>query len=359
MLPLRSESFDRLIGEVQSCELCPTMQGCTRVLSWANGPAGAPVMFVGEAPGRLGADRTAVPFHGDKAGDNFELLLKLARLSRREVFVTNAVLCNPRDDAGNNAPPSKTILKNCSENLRKQIRAVDPQIIVTLGSAALESTRLIESHALSLARSVRTSNVWFGRRLIPLYHPGARAMIHRNFALQTADYYFVGEQVRRLRRPALRPVGKAKRNSSSWDVVLYVLAGLEECSLFRLHKAMYLIDLESLKQTGSAITDFFYIRQKEGPYCVELGSRWFKAHEEQVRVTFRDRKPWLTWLGSGLFADRPELAPIDANIVDPVLDKVRELTDPQLKTKAYLTAPMKQSLRDERVGLSQLNRPLL
>src|SRR5690348_992986 len=114
MLPLRSESFDRLIGEVQSCDRCPSMEGCTRVLSWANGPAGAPVMFVGEAPGRLGADRTAVPFHGDKAGDNFELLLRLAKLSRRDVFVTNAVLCNPRDEDGNNAPPSKSVLRNCA-----------------------------------------------------------------------------------------------------------------------------------------------------------------------------------------------------------------------------------------------------
>jgi uracil-DNA glycosylase family 4 len=358
MLPLGSESFDRLIGEVQRCELCPTMQGCTRVLSWANGQAGAPVMFVGEAPGRLGADRTAVPFHGDKAGDNFELLLRLARLSRREVFVTNAVLCNPRDDAGNNAPPSKSVLKNCSENLAKQIRAVEPQIVVTLGSAALESTRLIEPHSLTLATSVRTLNRWFDRCIIPLYHPGARAMIHRNFALQTADYYFVGEQVRRLQRPTSKPTSKAKPKSSSWDVVLYALAVLEECSLFRLHKTMYLIDFESLKQTGSAITDFFYIRQKEGPYCVELGSRWFKSHEENVRVMFRDRKPWLAWNGGGLFSEAPELDTPEVSIVDEVLGKVKGLSDGELKTKAYLTAPMKRSLRDERLGLTQLNRPL-
>lgn len=358
MLSLSSESFDRLIGEVQRCELCPTMQGCTRVLSWANGPAGASVMFVGEAPGRLGADRTAVPFHGDKAGDNFELLLRLARLSRRDVFVTNAVLCNPRDEAGNNAPPPKSVLKNCSENLAKQIRAVDPRIVVTLGSAALESTRLIEPHHLSLAGSVRTSHSWFGRSLIPLYHPGARAMIHRNFALQTADYYFVGELARRLDKPTSRATAKAKPNSSSWDVVLYTLAALEDCSLFRLHKAMYLIDLESLKRTGSPITDFFYIRQKEGPYCVELGSRWFKAHEEQVRVSFRERKPWLTWTRGGFFAEAPQLDAIHASIVDEVLANVRRLTDSELKTKAYLTAPMKRSLRDERSGLVQLNRPL-
>jgi hypothetical protein len=260
---------------------------------------------------------------------------------------------------GNNAPPTKAVLKNCSENLAKQIRAVDPQIVVTLGSAALESTRLIEAHSLALARSVRSSNKWFGRTLIPLYHPGARAMIHRNFALQTADYYYVGEQVRRLQKAKLKPTRKAKPDSSSWNVVLYVLASLQACSLFRLHKAMYLIDFEALKLTGTPITDFFYIRQKEGPYCVELGSRWFKSHEEQVNVTFRDRRAWLAWRGGGLFAECPKLDGLQSDIVDRVLATVRNLSDSELKTKAYLTAPMKQSLRDERSGVIQLNRPLL
>jgi hypothetical protein len=228
-----------------------------------------------------------------------------------------------------------------------------------LGSAALESTRLIEIHGLVLARSVRTVNNWFGRKLIPLYHPGARALIHRNFSLQTADYYFVGEQARRLRRPARMSTMKAKPASSSWDVVFYVLSSLQRCSLFRLHKTMYLIDLEAMKRTGAPMTDFFYIRQKEGPYCVELGSRWFKSHEEQLSVSFRDHKPWITWREGGLFGNGPELNPEAANIVDKILTAVTTLSDAQLKAKAYLTSPMKRSLRDERTGIAQLNRPLL
>lgn len=359
MLSPPNQDFETLIGSVQSCNRCDLMQGCTRVLSWANGPPGASVMFVGEAPGRLGADRTAVPFHGDKAGDNFEKLLTLAGLTRREVFVTNAVLCNPRDDAGNNAAPPKWVLKNCSENLARQIGAVQPEIVVTLGAAALESTRLIEPHELSLAKSVRTSSNWFGRKLIPLYHPGARAMIHRNFALQTADYYFVGEQVRRLGKKSSRGSNHAKVRSPSWDIVLHVLSDLQRCSLFKLHKTLYLIDVEAIKRTGHPLTDFFYIRQKEGPYCVELGSRWFKAYEDQVSVVFRDRKPWLQWTDGGLFGFTPDVRAGWLGIVEEVLTKVRALSDGEMKTKAYLTAPMKRSLREERLGYTQLNRPLL
>ncbi|MCC7105701.1 MAG: uracil-DNA glycosylase, partial [Chloroflexi bacterium] len=87
--------FLELIARAQGCAACPAMAGRRRVLSGANGSPLAPLMFIAEAPGRLGAERTGVPFSGDQAGRSFELLLREARLTRTEVFVTNAVLCNP------------------------------------------------------------------------------------------------------------------------------------------------------------------------------------------------------------------------------------------------------------------------
>lgn len=351
--------FNRLIGDVQSCTRCEMMAGCTRVLSWANGPPNAKVMFVGEAPGRLGADRTAIPFHGDKAGDNFERLLSLAGLSRKDVFVTNAVLCNPRDDVGNNISPPRSVVKNCSENLQRQIEAVDPKIVVTLGSAALESTRLIDAHDLTLANAVRTTNDWNNRVLIPLYHPGARAMIHRNFATQTADYYFIGEQVRRLSRKSRVSKYHARNLSAAWDVVRYVISVIGEISLFRLHKTMYLVDLQFSKERGKALTDFFYIRQKDGPYCVELGSRWFKSYEDQIHFRVKEGRPWLSWRDSGLFTEKIFIENVDREVVDKVLSSIAPLDDSQLKTRSYLTEPMRRALEAERVGSRQLNRPLL
>lgn len=355
----QTDLFDRLVGDVQTCSRCEMMAGCTRVLSWANGPPTASVMFVGEAPGRLGADRTAVPFHGDKSGDNFEALIALAGLARKDVFVTNAVLCNPKDEDGNNAPPSKSVLRNCAENLRLQIEAVNPQIVVTLGSAALEGARLVERHELSLSNDVRTTTKWNGRILIPLYHPGARAMIHRNFSTQTADYYFVGEQARRFGKSKKRSDVHARPQSSAWDLVRYVLARLGEGSLFRLHKTMYLVDLEATNQRGQALTDFFYIRQKDGPYCVELGSRWFRSYQDEVKFEVKDGRPWLRWLDSGLFAGPIVIAEEDRDLVDRVVSSIRSLSDSQLKTKSYLTSPMRRALRAERNGQGQLNRPLL
>jgi len=316
-------------------------------------------MFVGEAPGRLGADRTAVPFHGDKSGDNFEKLLSLAGLARKDVFVTNAVLCNPRDDAGNNTAPPRAVVRNCAENLKLQIDAVAPKIVVTLGAAALESARLIEDHELALSTAVRTAKPWNHRLLIPLYHPGARAMIHRNFAKQTADYYFVGEQVRRLSRSPRQSGPQARALSPAWDIVRYILSAMGESSLFRLHKAMYLVDWQSHKERGSAITDFFYIRQKDGPYCVELGSRWFKSYEDQVLFQLKSGRPWLSWRNTGLFCDPVALENADKELIDRVLTSIASLDDAQLKIRSYLTTPMRRALRAERTGQVQLNRPLL
>ncbi|MGQ0589821.1 MAG: uracil-DNA glycosylase [Sphingosinicella sp.] len=351
--------LDELIRDVQECRRCPEMQGCTRVLSWANGSADAKIMFVGEAPGRLGADRTAIPFHGDKAGDNFERLLELGGFTRRQVFITNAVLCNPRDIHGNNAPPSKAALRNCAVNLQRQIQVVQPRLVVTLGGAALEATRLIENHDLSLSSDVRTARRWHGRVLIPLYHPGARAMIHRNFAAQTADYYFVGETYRRAGR-ARTTVPMQKPSSHAWDLVRFLVASIGRCSLFRLHKTMYLLDWKSVSDTGRRATDFVYIRQKDGPYCVELGSKWFKRFEPEIVYRREGAESVIEWQDRGLFqAPIPQVPDEVRKLVEAILQEIDSLTDAQLKTRSYLTKPMKDSLRAERIGSIQLNRPLL
>jgi uracil-DNA glycosylase family 4 len=352
--------FNALIDSVQKCRLCPEMEGCARVLSWANGGHDSKVMFIGEAPGRLGADRTQVPFHGDKAGDNFEHLIELAGLSRREIFVTNAVLCNPRDERGNNCPPSRSAVRNCSVNLQRQIDAIDPRLVVTLGAAALEATRLIEPHDLTLSRHVRTANRWNNRTLIPLYHPGVRAMIHRNFTAQTADYYFVGETHRRMGRRRRTAPEIAKPKSEGWDMVRFLISQFGSCSIFRLHKAMYLVDWRALSQTGHRATDFIYLRQKDGPYCVELGSRWYKRFQEEFLCRRRGEQLVIEWQGMGLF-DEPEkkLPTRLRDVASNVVAETRPLTDAELKTKSYLTKPMREYLKAERAGRSQLNRPLL
>ena len=85
----------QLLEEVQTCTLCERMTCSRRVLSDLNGDWDAPVLFVAEAPGRLGAEKTGIPLFGDRTGDRFELLLCEMGLARNEVFITNVVRCRP------------------------------------------------------------------------------------------------------------------------------------------------------------------------------------------------------------------------------------------------------------------------
>ncbi len=71
----KRRKFEMLIENANRCNLCDRMCGRTRVLSEKNGSIDSKIIFIGEAPGRLGADRTGIPFYGDQAGKNFERLL--------------------------------------------------------------------------------------------------------------------------------------------------------------------------------------------------------------------------------------------------------------------------------------------
>ena len=188
----RADAFARLVEAAQGCRACARMEGRRRLLSSANGTISPRVCFIAEAPGRLGGDRTAVPLSGDQSGRNFELLLGAAELERSAVFITNAVLCNPRDHAGRNAPPSPLEIGNCAAFLEETLRILQPPIVVTLGLVALRALARIEPHAATLAGNVADVIPWNGRWLVPLYHPGPRARIHRSFHQQAGDFQRLG-----------------------------------------------------------------------------------------------------------------------------------------------------------------------
>jgi uracil-DNA glycosylase family 4 len=168
------------------------MKGRPKILGVNNGSIEAKVVLIGEAPGRLGADRTQVPFSGDQTGKNFERLLGSAGLSREEVFITNAVLCNPRDSLGNNATPTRDETRNCSLHLSLVLEIVQPNLVVTLGQWALNALQAIEPHRIELKRDVCTPVRWHKYTLLPLYHPSPRALVHRSFNTQIGDFHVLG-----------------------------------------------------------------------------------------------------------------------------------------------------------------------
>jgi DNA polymerase len=192
-------AFAELVAEAAVCTQCPAMCGRSAVLSDLNGPTDARVMFIGEAPGRKGADRTRVPFSGDQSGANLDRYLNSINLKRDEIFITSAALCNPRADSGANRRPSQKELANCSTFLRRTIAIVNPRVIVTLGSVALEALKRIQYHELNLKESAAQIQSWNGRVLVPIYHPSPQVLAsHRREAEQLQDYQVVARAVRSL-----------------------------------------------------------------------------------------------------------------------------------------------------------------
>ena len=197
--------FSQLCADAAACQRCSTMAGRQRVLSPANGGPGVRVIFIGEAPGRFGGERTGIPFSGDRSGQNFERLLAAAGLTRAEVFITNAILCNPRDGQGRNRGPSRQELAACGDLLMRQLALIAAPVVVTLGAVSLKALDALAAHGLQLSEAVGQVVPWQGRILMPLYHPGARAQLHRSFATQHDDFGALGQLVRSLEEGTFTP----------------------------------------------------------------------------------------------------------------------------------------------------------
>lgn len=190
------EEFLKLAEKARNCRTCEAMCDKTAVLSELNGNLEPKVFFIAEAPGRQGADRTRKPFSGDKSGANFQVLLDSINLQREEIFITNTVLCSPRSETGANRKPSKKEIENCADYLEKTINLINPKIIVTLGSVALEALKTIKYHQIILKSGAGNIFRWNELFLVPLYHPSPQVVAsHRRMSEQLEDFMAVAEAI--------------------------------------------------------------------------------------------------------------------------------------------------------------------
>lgn len=359
------EKFDTLCSKVVSCVKCERMCESQRVLNRSIGPLNAPLMFVGEAPGRIGADSSGIPFHGDKSGQNFEELIAMSGLSRNEIVVTNSVLCNPKDEKGNNATPTTKEVINCNSFLQEQISIINPKIIITLGAKALEATRLLEGHELTLREHVRTSHKWLGRTLIPLYHPGQRAMLHRSFANQRSDYKYVFDFFNKIKNPSIKQYNRAIK-ADVISIAKYIIDKCGSITYFNLHKIFYLIEYNFYNEYKVRLSNAYIVRQKDGPYCTDLHlSHLKKAIPDLIYkksgdygnfVITRLRQSTLSIFDSPPESDFSMETKV---LIDSVVSKYGSYTPENIKRASYLTRPMRNILKFESENRTSLyNTPL-
>ncbi len=120
-------ALSELCQGIALCQKCEVLaKNRTRAVP-GDGPEGADLMFIGEAPG-WHEDQQGIPFVGP-AGLFLEQLLASINLKREQVYIANIIKCRPPS----NRDPSPSEVHNCREWLDRQIEIINPKIIVTLG----------------------------------------------------------------------------------------------------------------------------------------------------------------------------------------------------------------------------------
>jgi uracil-DNA glycosylase len=169
-LPIRLSpaiaAFGALRESMLTCARCPRLVESRSQVVPGDGAIPAQVAFIGLAPGRLGGDRTGIPFDGDRSGELLRRMIKHARL--RGVFITNVVRCNPRDARGRNRDPDAEEIANCRNYLREELALVQPRIVACLGRVAWE-TLAGREYQFEPRRPIIVEAK--GMRLLPMYHP--------------------------------------------------------------------------------------------------------------------------------------------------------------------------------------------
>jgi len=145
------------------CTKCDLAEGRTQVV-FGSGDPQADLVFVGEAPGRR-EDEQGVPFVGP-SGQLLEELLGEIGLTRDAVYIANVVKCRPPK----NRDPRPNEIDACKGYLRTQLELIDPAVVVTLGNF---SSKLLLNTETGITRLRGTAYEWWGRYLIPTFHPAA------------------------------------------------------------------------------------------------------------------------------------------------------------------------------------------
>jgi DNA polymerase len=157
------EILKEISVEVSTCTLCE-LHHSRNVAVPGEGPENSDIMFIGEGPG-FHENEQGRPFVG-AAGKFLEELLAKIDMSREQVFITNVVKCRP---PGNRDPQPEEVETCTKTYLDRQIQAINPKVIVTLGRFSMNllipNTKISNVHGQSYQIK--------GRLVVPMYHPAA------------------------------------------------------------------------------------------------------------------------------------------------------------------------------------------
>jgi uracil-DNA glycosylase family 4 len=151
-----------IAAEVAQCRACGLCATRTNTVPGEGNPA-TELVFVGEGPG-ADEDAQGRPFVG-RAGELLTAMIVAMGFPRDQVFICNVVKCRP---PGNRLPAPDEIAA-CQGFLHRQLLAIRPKVICTLGNTPLRALMGDDKLGITKLRGQRLD--WRGIPLIPTFHP--------------------------------------------------------------------------------------------------------------------------------------------------------------------------------------------
>jgi DNA polymerase len=155
------DSLDALREFIGDCKRCKLFKGRTHLV-FGEGSAQAPLVFVGEGPGRE-EDLEGLPFVGE-AGRLLTRIIKAMGLSRDAVYICNVVKCRPPK----NRDPEADEIETCLPFLKEQLNLIKPQVICILGRVAGQA---LLGKDFKITRERGKWHKFMDIPLMPTYHP--------------------------------------------------------------------------------------------------------------------------------------------------------------------------------------------
>lgn len=156
-----TDSLEGIRTDLGDCQRCSLAAGRTHIV-FGDGNAKARLVFVGEGPG-ADEDRQGVPFVG-AAGKLLNKIIEAMKLSRHQVYICNVIKCRP---PGNRNPKPDEIA-TCRPFMERQLDAISPDVICTLGTFAAQ-TLLDTDQPISRLRG--RFHTYKKTKVMPTFHP--------------------------------------------------------------------------------------------------------------------------------------------------------------------------------------------
>ena len=128
----KAEKLEKLKKSILNIKNCELKKSATNVV-FSDGNPKAKIMLIGEGPG-ANEDREGLPFVG-RAGALLDKMLASINLDRKNTYITNVVNYRPPE----NRRPTEEEIDKYLPYLKKHIEIIKPEILVLLGSTALNA----------------------------------------------------------------------------------------------------------------------------------------------------------------------------------------------------------------------------